>query len=272
MRYLPIILIIASLLACPSPNYVPTEFQYSEYKCPEPIGVIVRENCRENVIKYQAEDLDVGAKVSAAKVVTAEGSYKSETKVLQEASEFMQFLKDQQTSLCNDYNTCKLTTQEYKERKDRINKAFTTVYALTKQIKVSDLDPETRKEILKKILDVIDEYNKPWTYTHPAEKGLKSQGSPTKVKENTPPADINNTTIDNAVKPKGGTIKNVPSQPEATGIIHSDDQSVYDGLDESLDEVKRQMQKMKKKALQIQKKAIEMQKNLEDDGDSGEEY
>ncbi len=195
------IIIVISLLAfsaCPSPNYVPAEFQYSEYQCPEPIGMIVRENCRENVIKYQAEDLNVGAKVSAAQIATAEGSYKSETKVLQEASEFMQFLKDQQTSLCNDYNTCKLTTQEYKERKDRINKTFTTVYALTKQIKVSDLDPEIRKDILKKILAAIDEYNKPLSKPEPldktSEKKVKFKAAPAKARDFSQPqgSGINN--------------------------------------------------------------------------------
>ena len=173
MKYFLLFAFLMGLIACPSPNYVPTEFQYSEYQCPEPIGLIVRENCRENVIKYQAEDLSVGAKVSAVQIATAEGAYKSETKVLQEASEFMQFLKDQQTSLCNDYNTCKLTTQEYKERKDRINKTFTTIYALTKQVKVSELDPEIRKDILKKILAAIDEYNKPLPKSETTEKKLK---------------------------------------------------------------------------------------------------
>ncbi len=255
MRKLLLFTLMVVLVACPSPNYIPTEFQYSEYQCPEPIGLIVRENCRENVIKYQAEDLSVGAKVSAAQVATAEGSYKSETKVLQEASEFMQFLKDQQTSLCNDYNTCKLTTQEYKERKDRINKTFTTVYALTKQIKVSDLDPEIRKDILRKILAAIDEYNRPLPKpAESTEKKVKFKAAPAKVRDfnQVQPSGMN------SEKPESGSDSNSMKQPDVI---------------DSMDEAQKEMLKIQKKAIEMQKKTIEMQKKFEDnDDESGEEY
>ncbi|MGC8927246.1 MAG: hypothetical protein ACP5QK_04905 [Myxococcota bacterium] len=254
MRVLLLSAILLAAFACPSPNYVPTEYQYSEYQCPEPIGLIVRENCRENVIKYQAEDLNVNAKVSATQIATAEGSYKSETKVLQEASEFMQFLKDQQVSLCNDYNTCKLTTQEYKERKDRINKTFTTVYALTKQIKVSDLDPETRKDILKKILAAIDEYNKPLSKPPEPAGHHKIQFKPA-------PARVNSY-----------------EQPQNTGTINSNPatapgstQSGEPDINESLDEAGKVMMNMQKKAIEIQKKAIKMQKEFENNAEEGGE-
>lgn len=231
------------LFSCPSPNYIPTDFQYSEYQCPEPIGVIVRENCRENLIKYQAEDVNVGIKGSVTGVATAEGTFKNETKVLQDASEFMQFLKDQQVSLCNDYNTCKLTTAEYRERKDRISKTFTTVYALTKQIKVESLDPETKNEIMKKILSTIDEFNKP---------------------------------LPEAEKKSGHKIEFKPSPAKArdyqTGSVspsRSSDPSNVNAADvfEQLDEAQRQMIKMQQKALEINKKAIKGVTDFDTDED-----
>lgn len=255
MRLFLFTVIILITFACPSPNYVPTEFQYSEYQCPEPIGLIVRENCRENVIKYQAEDLSVNAKVSATQIATAEGSYKSETKVLQEASEFMQFLKDQQVSLCNDYNTCKLTTQEYKERKDRINKTFTTVYALTKQIKVSDLDPEIRKDILKKILAAIDEYNKPLPKPEiKEEKKIKFKAAPAKARSYEQPQDMG--------------VVNQSSAAPSTSI-----QGNEPDLGEALDEAGKVMLKMQQKAIEMQKKSLQMQKELDNNvEEGGEEY
>jgi len=245
--------------SCPSPNYVPTEFQYSEYQCPEPIGVIVRENCRENVIKYQAEDVSASVKGSVTQVATAEGSYKNETKVLQEASEFMQFLKDQQTSLCNDYNTCKLTTQEYKERKDRINKTFTTIYALTKQIKVSDLDPEIKKDIMRKILATIDEYNKPLSKVeNTSEKKIKFKAAPAKARDF--PAQ--------SEPVKQGLSENPYSQP-----VQNPSGNSGDDMSNSMDEAQKQMLQMQKKAIEIQKKAMEMQKGMENNADEGgEEY
>lgn len=258
MKHLLIIAFWVIFLACPSPNYIPTEFQYSEYRCPEPIGLIVRENCRENVIKYQAEDLTVGAKVSAAQIATAEGTYKSETKVLQEASEFMQFLKDQQVSLCNDYNTCKLTTQEYKERKDRINKTFTTIYTLTKQIKVTDLDPEIRKDILKKILATIDEYNKPLSNQASFEKGpeknLQFNPAPSRVKGNS------QYQYDGPVK------ENTYNSSNSEGSAEPD-------IRESIDEAGKVMLNMQEKALEMQKKMIRMQKEIDKSEDEGgDEY
>jgi len=252
------------LYSCPSPNYVPPEFQYSEYRCPEPIGVIVRENCRENVIKYQAEDVSASVKGSVTQIATAEGSYKNETRVLQEASEFMQFLKDQQVSLCNDYNTCKLTTQEYKERKDRINKTFTTIYALTKQIKVSDLDPEIKKDIMKKILAIIDEYNKPLSKPEnpatkdPSEKVIKFKPAPAKARDF---PEFSPTPQQNP--PVVKDVQRVRTQGEGSG----------DDVTDAMDEAQKQMLHMQKKAIEIQKKAIEMQKGLENNADEGgEEY
>ncbi|MCX7943761.1 MAG: hypothetical protein N2746_04565 [Deltaproteobacteria bacterium] len=246
--------ILIIVFACPSPNYVPTESQYSEYKCPEPIGLIIRENCRENLIKYQAEDISIGAKASAVQIATAEGSYKSETKVLQEASEFMQFLKDQQTSLCNDYNTCKLTTHEYKERKDRINKTFTTIYALTKQIRVSDLDPEIRKDILRKILAAIDEYNKPLTRQESVDRKTDFSPPPAKVK------DVSSTPQRNFEDSNSGLPNQLPQD-------NSPD------ISEAIDEAGKIMIKMQNKVIDMQKKMIDMQKKFDDvDSEGGDEY
>lgn len=243
MRVFFLCMVMLFLSSCKAPDYIPTEFQYSEYQCPEPIGLIVRENCRENMIKYQADDINVGVKGSVIGVATAEGTFKNETKVLQEASEFMQFLKDQQVSLCHDYNTCKLTTAEYRERKDRISKAFTTVYALTKQIKVESLDPETKKEIMKKILSTIEEFNKPLS--------AAERKSVPKIEFKPSPA-------------KARGYQNSSVSPSRRGEPLNVDR---EDTSEQLDEAERQMIKMQHKVLERNKKMIKGVTDLDSDKD-----
>lgn len=99
--------------------------QYAEYVCPAPIGKIIREDCSKISISYDGQSFSASVGV---KGVGATAEY--EKTAIREADSLIQLLKDQRVSLCNNFNTCKLTVAEYREEQARLDNSFVALIAL----------------------------------------------------------------------------------------------------------------------------------------------
>jgi hypothetical protein len=103
----------------------PNDPNYAEYVCPDPIGKIIREDCSKIPIDYDGQRFagSVGVKGIGA---TAE----YERTAIREADSLIQLLKEQRVSLCNSFNTCKLTVAEFREEQARVDGSFVALLAL----------------------------------------------------------------------------------------------------------------------------------------------
>ncbi|APR76264.1 Hypothetical protein A7982_01611 [Minicystis rosea] len=111
-------LTLASLAtACSSTP--PPGSHYEEYTCPAPIGQIVREDCSAVGARFESMSSDGPSTGSPEK-----------DQVVREANNVIGSLKEQRVSLCNDFNTCKLTLEQYRNDKQRIESSITTAVAL----------------------------------------------------------------------------------------------------------------------------------------------
>jgi len=99
--------------------------QYAEYVCPAPIGKIIREDCSKISLSYDGQSFSASVGV---KGVGATAEY--EKTAIREADSLIQLLKDQRVSLCNNFNTCKLTVAEYREEQARLDNSFVALLAL----------------------------------------------------------------------------------------------------------------------------------------------
>lgn len=97
---------------------------YEEYQCPAPIGQIVREDCAQLAQRYDSM-------ISGAGSAGASGD---KAQAQREADEVLATLKEQRVSLCHDFNTCKLTVDQYRTDKQRVESSFTAAVALKGQI------------------------------------------------------------------------------------------------------------------------------------------
>ncbi|MFT3773087.1 MAG: hypothetical protein QM820_47510 [Minicystis sp.] len=102
--------------ACSSTTTGP---HYEEYQCPAPIGQIVREDCAQVAARYEG--------VSTSDAPTGV-SYRDQA--IREANNVLGLLKEQRVSLCHDFNTCKLSLDQYRNDKQRVESSLTTVVAL----------------------------------------------------------------------------------------------------------------------------------------------
>jgi hypothetical protein len=98
--------------------------QYEEYQCPAPIGQIVREDCNQLAQRYDTM-------ISGA---AAPGASGDKAQAMREADEVLATLKEQRVSLCHDFNTCKLTVDQYRADKQRVESSFTAAVALKGQV------------------------------------------------------------------------------------------------------------------------------------------
>ncbi|HEX9622024.1 MAG TPA: hypothetical protein VF989_17880 [Polyangiaceae bacterium] len=108
---------------------------YQEYECPAPIGNIVREDCSRIALKYEGESVEGSVGVGS---VGASASYKQQA--LREADQLVQVLKEQRTGLCNDFNTCKLSVAEYRERKQGLDDSYLGLLAIRDRLEHVDAD------------------------------------------------------------------------------------------------------------------------------------
>jgi hypothetical protein len=123
-----------------------------EYRCPDPIGPIIRDDCETYQTRYEATRVNVSAGVSKLKV---EGSFAEEA--LRDPSELIQVMGARMTALCHDFNACRLTPVDYQRRREEIDKTMTAIMALSEQLKRPGLKPEERRLLLEKLMRMLGE-------------------------------------------------------------------------------------------------------------------
>lgn len=123
-----------------------------EYRCPEPIGPIIRDDCETYQTRYEATRVNVSAGVSKLKL---EGSFAEES--LRDPSELIQVMGARMTALCHDFNACRLTPSDYQRRREEIDKTMTAIMALSEQLRRPDLKPEERRLLLEKLMRMLGE-------------------------------------------------------------------------------------------------------------------
>ncbi len=120
---------------------------YQEYECPTPIGKIVREDCSRLALQYDGASFQGSVGVSG---VGASASYKEHA--VREADSLVAMLKEQRVSLCNNFNTCKMTIPEYRDDQKSLDDSF--VALLTLKDKMAQLDAEGAAKLLAEIRKV----------------------------------------------------------------------------------------------------------------------
>ena len=142
------LLVVAVLPAACGPTLGPRDTaQYAEYACPAPIGVIVRDDCSHATLKF--DGINMGAQLSAGPVGV--GAQYRDT-VLREADTVVTVLKDQRESLCNNYNTCKLTREDYIREQSRIDTAFTALLSI--KAGIVNMDAASATMVMQQIRDI----------------------------------------------------------------------------------------------------------------------
>jgi len=123
---------------------------YSAYKCPEPIGEIVRQDCDDYRIRYESLKAKLTIQIGSLKI----GGGVEEQK-LRDPSELVQVMMHQMLTLCHDYNACRVTNDEYRRRREEADRTFTGVMALLEQLKTPGLDSQARKDLLDELFALL---------------------------------------------------------------------------------------------------------------------
>ena len=123
---------------------------YSSYKCPEPIGEIVRQDCDDYRIRYESLKAKLSIQIGPLKI----GGGVEEQK-LRDPSELVQVMMHQMLTLCHDYNACRVTNAEYRRRREEADRTFTGVMALLEQLKTPGLDSSARKDLLEELFALL---------------------------------------------------------------------------------------------------------------------
>ncbi len=121
-----------------------------EYLCPEPIGLIVRDDCDDFKTRYESLRVSVAAGFSQLKVETSFAE-----QALRDPSELIQIMSARMLGLCHDFNACRLTAAEYRRRRDELDRTTTAIVALGDQLASPGLAPAQRKQALDQLLALL---------------------------------------------------------------------------------------------------------------------
>ncbi|MBW2735139.1 MAG: hypothetical protein JRH20_22380 [Deltaproteobacteria bacterium] len=127
----------------------------NEYRCPTPIGKIVRDNCDSYKTKYESLKVELGFSIAGISVGVKAGKEK-----LRDPSELLQVLMLETMALCKDYNACRMPSTDYRRRREEADHKFTAVVAIGQQLK-GDLDKESKRKLLEKLMEVITSRSRP---------------------------------------------------------------------------------------------------------------
>ena len=123
-----------------------------EYQCPEPIGLIIRDDCDTYQTRYDSLRVDLGAGIGPAKLET---SIRKEA--MRDPSELVQVMGARMTALCHDFNACRITSADYLRQRKEIDQTMTAIMALGEQLKRSDLTQSERQQLLEKLMRLLGE-------------------------------------------------------------------------------------------------------------------
>lgn len=121
-----------------------------EYRCPEPIGLIVRDDCDDFKTRYESLKVSVAAGFYKFRVETS-----FVDQALRDPSELIQIMSTRMLGLCHDFNACRLTAAEYLRRRDELDRTTTAIVALGDQLASPGLAPEQRKQALDQLLALL---------------------------------------------------------------------------------------------------------------------
>ncbi len=120
------------------------------YRCPEPIGPIIRDDCSDYKTRYDSLAVGLSAGISKLQVSASVGR-----EALRDPSELVQILSARMLALCHDFNACRLTPAEYRRRRDELDRTATAIAALGDQLATPGLKPAERRQVLDRLLDLL---------------------------------------------------------------------------------------------------------------------
>ena len=138
----PMGLIGIAAAACQNPE-TPTAAQYAEYTCPQPIGVILRDDCARTSSKFDTLQ-------SRGAVIAGTPEFRAA--VLREVDATAVGLKAQAETQCNNFNTCRLPREDYMQAQGRLDSAFTEL--LNIRASISSLDAAGSVVVTQQIRDM----------------------------------------------------------------------------------------------------------------------
>ncbi len=139
---------------------------YSSYRCPAPIGEIVRQDCEDYRVRYESLKAKLSFSIGSFSVGAG-----VEKEKLRDPSELVQVMMHRMLALCHDYNACRISNAEYQRRREEADRVFTGMMALLDQLKAPGLDTANRKNLLDELLALLGVPHQ--TGTSQASPGLK---------------------------------------------------------------------------------------------------
>ena len=125
------------------------------YRCPTPIGTIVRDDCASYQTKFESLKVELGFSVAGVHFGLKAGQDK-----LRDPSELLQVLMLETMALCKDYNACRVPALDYRRRREAADHKFTAVVAISHQLK-TNLDAENKRRLVQKLIEIIAERPQP---------------------------------------------------------------------------------------------------------------
>jgi hypothetical protein len=185
-----ILLTCLSLGACAS----------AEYVCPKPIGKIIRDDCEVYRTRFETLKAELSASIGPVGAAIKVGK-----ESLRDPSQLIQVLSHRTYALCRDFNACRVSPKEYRERRERADRIFTAVGAISSQLKAGLQAPQKAK-LVAKLIHLLGEDRSP-------RHAGRVQGRPD-VRRRAPPSGIRYSSW----LPWYGT-KRLPPQPAAKGPV-----------------------------------------------------
>ncbi|MBW2735138.1 MAG: hypothetical protein JRH20_22375 [Deltaproteobacteria bacterium] len=147
----------------------------NEYLCPKPIGKIIRDDCEVYRTRFDTLKAELSASLGPVS-----SSVKLGKESLRDPSQLMQILAHRTHALCRDFNACRVSPLQYRERRERTDHIFTAVGALSAQLK-TDLPKEEKAKLVAKLLSLLTAPAPSTTGTRPpaqAQSVKRRSGSP----------------------------------------------------------------------------------------------
>jgi hypothetical protein len=121
-----------------------------EYRCPDPIGPVVRDDCDAYATRTESAKVALQAGIGPAQI----GATFSQ-EALRSPSELIQVMGQRMLSLCHDFNACRVDNREYQRRREEADQAFTAVMAVLEQLKNPALTPPERERLFGELLAIL---------------------------------------------------------------------------------------------------------------------
>ncbi len=123
---------------------------YSQYRCPDPIGEIVRQDCDDYKMRYESMQASLQVSFGSLSIGGSMGQER-----LRDPSELIQVMVHQMLALCHDYNACRVPSTDFSRRREQMDRTFTAVMAILDQLKRSGLSDGERQSLLRELITIL---------------------------------------------------------------------------------------------------------------------